>query len=249
MYASDLIQDSSLLSLLEVIEAYYGYKIKAKPLSADHKQQAIMSISVDKNGQWTILYDDNSAIKPQIFCHEMMHMVLWIEGWPSFSLNLKMPFFYSYQFELSQTISNLVLHPQVWNLVAQYGYDERGCYETNRTILSLKNDDKPPILMAEKIATAFCSVSIAQGLLQPEFEETKDELRLLASQKHPQEYAKAESIVLALSLRKVSCPQLCLTALKNVLDIIELPRESLVPSYIDHACPTFRDRILPKDPK
>lgn len=245
----DLIADNRLLKLLDAVEGYLGYIIKTDQISIEHKKNAVMSMHLSEDGKFLLLYDRNEEINQAVLCHELMHMVLWIEGWPVLCVDeswMHLPV----QKEIMDKISNLVLHLEVWPLVEKYGFDETGLYNSDVLVESLKKD-VPPQWMEPGMALAVSGVSIAQGLLQPEPQGVKDEIRQIAAQRIPRSLAVADSIVDVLQAHRPLSQYGCLVAFEAVLETIQAPKGIQRPIYINTPCPGFRHQFFPashKDP-
>lgn len=240
----DLIADNRLLKLLDAVEGYFGYIIKTDQISIEHKKNAVMSMHLSEDGKFLLLYDRNEEINQAVLCHELMHMVLWIEGWPAWCVDESWMFL-PVQKEVMTTLKNLVLHLEVWPLVAQYGFDEIGAYNTEVLVDSLRDNTQPPQWMHPDMALAVSAVNLAQGLLQPEKQDIKDEIRDLAAKNIPQSLAVADSIVTSLQSHFPLSPQGCLEAFQSILEIIQAPRNILWPQYIASPCPGFRHQFFP----
>lgn len=138
-------------------------------------------MSISKRDKWTLLYIPELQQGEATFCHELMHLVLWIEGYPAFSFDEKWTYLNT-QREVIYMLSNLVLHINVWNMTYQYGFDEKADYKIADLIKSVQ-EDSPPACIDPGILLAVSSSFLAQGLLMPASSEEKQELRDIAQKK------------------------------------------------------------------
>ena len=77
--------------------------------------------------RWYIIYKPDKLPPDDMICHELMHVVLMIEGFPgaSFAPWLSQPSWYT---EMANHVFNLALHLEVWPLCERFGYSEEKRY-------------------------------------------------------------------------------------------------------------------------
>jgi hypothetical protein len=135
----ELIADSRLLSILAVIEEYLGYKIETAPMPQDHKALAACSLHLENN-KFILLYIEDELPLQETICHELMHIVLSIEGYPAFRfINLFFWYPTEYRTQIVTMLSNLVLHIEVWKLTDTLGFNEQNYYSLTELIRRIES--------------------------------------------------------------------------------------------------------------
>ena len=240
-YFQDFIANEKLIFLLYEIENFLGYKIKASVMPSEHRKYARLSVSKNEDNKWTLHYIPDLPQGEATFCHELMHLVLWIEGYPGFlfderwiSLNL--------QREIIYMLSNLVLHINVWNMTYQYGFDESNDYKIEDLIKSVREDTPPPNVQTD-ILLAVSSSMLAQGLLMPATAEEKQELRDVATKKILNSLKYADLMISTLHQFFPLTPESTINALQALFDVIHAPKGIINPIFSEHIVPDFRVRF------
>lgn len=81
----NFIHHKKIAYLLNEIDSYLGYHIQAipmHPLESAYRQCGVQLV----DGKWTFQYVPGDIPSQDIICHELMHIVLSIQGWPSLRL-------------------------------------------------------------------------------------------------------------------------------------------------------------------
>jgi len=239
------ITDDRLHRALDEVEAWLGYEIKAVPMPERHRRYAIAGMSLSKTNEFELWYiEDEPPPSQATCCHELMHVVRWIDGDP---LNCSIR-----SIPLSKAPNNpvrqawaLVQHIPVWHLVKEMGFDESEDHNSfMETLIQaiLQNRlycDEPPDRMIP-----FQIVALAGGLSRPATPEKLNCLRNAAKGMIPKALELADARVLAFEKQPQFSPQEFLGALTDLLRLIRTPTESLRASFLSNTCPNFRARIL-----
>jgi len=246
MLLRDILINPRLLNILSAIESVFGYSITCEEMPLERQNNAICSIVSDQNGQWVLQRISAEPACDATICHELSHLILLLEGWPGFGLNLNLPP-WDFRVQTLSMLANLALHVEVWPLVKFLGFDETPVYQDVEKVLipQVKDqtlpqrDDIPPPAIQD-VRAAY----IAQGLLCPVGQDIKDQLRAAAHHTMPQALEAADSMCQAFEKRKPLAPLSCQEALHEVFAIIGAQKEILRVLFSDIVIPDFRGRIL-----
>jgi hypothetical protein len=238
-YFQDFIANEKLIFLLREIENFLGYKIKAEIMPPEDRVYVRMAVS--KRDEWTLLYIPELPQGEATFCHELMHLVLWIEGYPAFTFEENWTYL-NLQRAVIYMLSNLVLHINVWNMTYQYGFDEKAEYKITDLIKSVL-EDSPPAWIDPGILLAVSSSYLTQGLLMPARPEEKQELRGIAAKKIPNSLKFADSMISTLHKFFPLTPESTIKALQALFDIINVPKGIINPIFSERIAPDFRARF------
>ena len=239
-----LLQNTpKLLYLLDIIEEWLGYPIATSPMPQEHKALARCSMSRD-NGRWFLLLDTAGTSSPSTLCHELMHMVLFAEGFPAFSIP---PIwrYNDYRNQVLQMLCNLVPHLEVWRLTEAYGFSEATDYDPgNRELLRLVQSSLFVTDAEPNLAFVVRGTYLAQGLLCPGLEGTHKRLRDAAYSTMPRALELADSILSVFEHNPPVSPPACEAGLYRIFEILQVPKEILTVSYADKILPNAREHIL-----
>jgi hypothetical protein len=78
----DFIKDAFLLRVLDEIEAWLGCEIVSMPLPSDMHSTHAAAVGMCPDGTWCFSHNPGDPPSNFTLCHELMHVVLGIEGWP-----------------------------------------------------------------------------------------------------------------------------------------------------------------------
>lgn len=239
--AEDFVSDKKLLDLLSDIEVALGYKIEAIQIMEQHKSQAVMSCIFGEDKKWRLAIDKKEPANQDALCHEFMHFVLWLEGWPVFYVNnlVRDEFLCA----ALDRLKNLILHIDLWGLVRSYGFNDECAYNFDQLIEGVMRYTPNP-KSDSRLVLAMNSIDLAQGLLQPGPEDKKIALRNAAFQKDRLALGNADVIISLFQNLLPLNPARCVFAAQKALGIVGLPDDLLLPEYTDRIFPNFREQIF-----
>jgi len=239
----NLITDAKLEKILDKIEETLGYKIQAKIMPAEHRELASCSINIENN-IFSFWYIDEDIPIQQTLCHELIHIVLFLEGYPAFILNDPSWETWQYRTQIVSMLSNLVLHIEVWKITDALGFREHDYYHLYDLLAAVENLTLCVKALDPRITLHGQAAYLAQGLLSPAEEGIKTKVRLAAMEKMPRALELADAICLVFDKYLPLSPQACVSALGDILDIIGCPREILLPVFPPVVDMYYRYKIL-----
>lgn len=249
MELRELITDAFLMSFLDTLEATLGYTIGCAEMSKEKQEFARCSVSFTSEQKWILLYIDDAPPSQATLCHELVHILMWTEGWPAFILrqeemNPNDIAYHGWNGTL-QMLTCLILHIDLWKSVKDFGFDETEDYDSLGTNFLPKVVDcdffnyLPPL-----IGRSIQAVHIAEGLLCPARDELKSLLRSAAIRTMPQALELADSICAVFEKHKPLSPQNCDVAFREVLKLINVPDHVIFTVYPDETYDGLRSSLL-----
>ena len=168
----------TLLKIAKIIEYKIDKKIKIGLMAEDRiargARASLLWRKSEKN--FEILYNPDALPSDAIICHELMHAIMVIEGFPELiPASSFMPFWLN---SLIFYAFNTVLHVDVWSMEERFGYSEADNF--NQDII---NDLIPALEQGtafqhfpegSRIFIIFCH--LCAGLLSPADEDIKQRL-------------------------------------------------------------------------
>jgi hypothetical protein len=241
-----MIIDQKLIVLIDSIEEYFGYKIEKRIMPTDHQSLARCSIALIEE-KWVLLYIPNTQISQSTLCHELMHLVLFIEGFPAF----RIAEFWKHtdiRNQILHMLCNLILHVDVWNLTKHYGFDESHDYESdiiNLLIPQIKNGTLS-LFGETNLEVVFVGRAcyIAQSLLCPINSDIKNKIVVFSEVYMKNEYKMAIAICKVFDEYHSLSPNDYIGILNKILDIINAPHEIVQIVFPERFIPNFRKRFL-----
>ncbi|MGR2856923.1 hypothetical protein FY046_12890 [Erwinia sp. 1181_3] len=239
----NLLTNERLIKLTEEIESRLGI-ISTGYMSDEHREVARCSMAYVNQEGWRLLIDPNSALTEATACHELAHLILVIEGWPFFTVCPSIQRGTT-EYQTLRMLSNLALHPDVWEIVRQMGFNEIPDYKPGIDDLVSSIDartlgqDVHPSLVAS-IRGAF----IASALLGPLDEGYEKKIQLSACRNMPDALALANKVVEAFEKQKPLSPTKCADALLESFQILNLEPSLLTLQEVDAIDPNFRAMFI-----
>jgi len=238
------VTDDRLYRALDEVEAWLSYEIKAVPMPERHRCYAAAGISLGKTNEFELWYIEGEPQSQATYCHELMHVVRWIDGDP-LVCRIHETSLGNAPSEPVRKAWMLVQHIPIWHLVKEMGFDEsedHNQYMENLIRVTSQGQlywDAPP-----ELKTPFQAVALTCGLSRPATAEKLNCLRNAAKNMIPKALELADIRVLAYKKQPLFSPQEFLDALTDLLYLIRTPTESLQVSFLSNTCPNFRARIL-----
>jgi hypothetical protein len=199
-----------------------------------------MSIS-NITKEFELWYIEEELQNQAVYCHELAHVVIWIDGAPSAYTVGPV----SIRDEHTRRAWELVSHISVWHFVKEMGFDEAPvhtpCIECCIRAISqgiFHSGVFPGFVIPRQ------ALDLAFALAGPATEAARDRLRSAARDMFPKALELAESIVAHFESRPCLSPQEYTDALIRLLRLLKTPTEGLKPSFVDKTAPGFRSRIL-----
>ena len=242
------IQDEKLLLILNEIEKWLGYAIPvdALPYRMWHTHGA--AIGMNKAG-WYYQYNPNDPASQFTLCHELMHVILGIEGWPLIATPAPLILDHARN-ALYDRLINFPQHVVINERMFTLGYKETDAQpqvQGNNQGSSHEEQAQtiPQAARGVKVKThALCA---AELLLAPPGLLLAKINRNTLQAEYPQCWTLTDAICRDAERHQPLDRQSGVDLLYSVLDIISEPKENLRPllSCIPH-CPQFFDRMVAK---
>ena len=245
MQMRNFITDDRLHRALDEVESWLDYKIKALPMPERHKQFATCGMGLCREAkEFKLWYIEGETQSQATYCHELTHIVQWINGNPS-NCSIDSVSLGGNPNSPEWKAWNLVQHIPVWHLVKEMGFDEsetQNEYMDNliQTVSQGRLYTDAPLYLI----TPLQAIALASGLSRPATPERHAHVRKVAAEKMPQSLELAEVITLGLKKYPQPTPQEFLGVLALLLNMIGVPTKNLKPLFLDKTCPNFRSRIL-----
>ncbi len=231
----NFITNSRLLTLLQTIEDTLGHEIYATPIPEKHNLVA-EGYSVNISGEIpTLLYTPGKKIPEDILCHELMHLVLYIEGFPGFGI----PTFIEENhadYQILSMVYHISLHLKVWELTEKFGFSERERYDSNISAELIPAVEARSLFAGiwPEMVRAGVAIYLANGLLCPCAEATKARLREAAKKSYPQFVELTDTICQVYEKSLPLSPRSCCEGVLAVLRLIGAPIGHLRPEFFSH---------------
>ncbi|MGL4982394.1 MAG: hypothetical protein ACRC4W_06045 [Treponemataceae bacterium] len=210
-FFKDFVTDEKLLQILAIIEDELGYQITAEPMSEDHSKSSYASIAIGVRGA-ILLYPSHQKPAQETLCHELMHVVLWLEG---YNLVVGITEEIDYIIEIKNTIASLVLHQEIWKMTKELGFNEEKLLDPSLLINQINNHHQ------ESLLTNFRTTSrIAQALLSPISKQKKEQVCDAAVENIPRLLEKAVKWVAIISDCEKLTPQAYEQATSTIIETI-----------------------------
>jgi hypothetical protein len=236
------IQDKTLLFVLASIEKQLGYEVSSALLP--EQQRDLMGGAVDmSHGQWRFLYNPTDYPSQLVMCHELMHIVLWIEGWPAWKV---FPFAIRDRIDglLYDFIINMPQHIAISRMVVDLGYTEREKAERDMDKLAQKMKEKSVVPQYHQAPwLKIQAIGVAELLLVLSDPLAKKHFRISLQQSRPLMLSLVDTICEAVLKRQPLDSQSYECLVYDILELLQMQKETLRPSRFDNACPDFFARI------
>lgn len=236
----DFTTNSRLLTLLQTIEDTLGQGIHATLIPEKHNLVA-EGYSVNISGEIpTFLYTPGKKVPEDILCHELMHLVLYIEGFPGFGI----PTFIEedqVEYQVLSMVYHISLHLKVWELTEKFGFSESSRYDSNIMAELIPRVEARVLLTGDwpELVRAGVATYLANGLLCPCAEATKARLREAAKKSYPQFVELTDAICQVYEKSLPLSPKSCCEGVLATLRLIGAPIGYLRPEFLSHPHPGF----------
>jgi hypothetical protein len=238
----EFICNQKLLKILDEIEKELGHKIIAESMPVGHRHRA--KCSIDTQGDKSIFYYIEDDPRQEILCHELMHIVLYFEGYPKFPLANPLLDSDDFCMTVIRLLSMLVLHIEVWKLTDSLGFNEQMCYDNSELLDQIEKPINLQKYPGNPVVIAGYAAYIASDLLCPASMEIKNRLRTIAKQTMPEALDIADSFCRIFETYAPISPESCVSALQDIFDMIRCPKKYLQTVFYDHICSDFRSRLI-----
>jgi hypothetical protein len=231
--------------ILSIVERKLGYSISACEMSAEQAAMFECAVQPLPNG-WTFLYQPASTISESSLCHEMMHVCLWIEGWPTFSRHKSIQK-NSYEHLICVNLLNTIQHIVVWERVARLGFDN----DVDEFVSGIHNVLLPGLLSGnlyarcpEPLRAALIGAAIAQALIHPSPHQVCGEIEAAAQRINPGAFGIAQSLREVYTKEETLSPQSFVAVLEKSLSIVSMPTNSLLHGFPPQSDAQFFAKLL-----
>lgn len=242
----EFLKNKRLLLLYNQLQKI-GITVKPLAQTPEHaKNAACSTISIDiELDTWGMTVIDNQEITDEIILHELIHLILFYEGFPVVGIPQWLAG--TWEGDMLQFIQNMVLHLEVWRLTEKLGFSESSRYNLDTHTLIIQKMQKNEFLTDRH--DPHCRefervVYIANGMLSPVNSGMRRALRETAKRVHPQEYQQAHQLSELCHNAMPLTPESVVPLLGQIIAPLQLPKESLP---VVHACtphPKLRNRLF-----
>ena len=176
----NLIKGPVALGLLDEIEAKLGYTIPVI-YTPPGKRPSERTYSMGKNAEgWSLIIAEGLIINDRVLVHELLHIQLIVEGWPSLSFAApESTPDYSALLDCYKWINSLIAHIEVWPRSIALGFNitphESRQYEEG-TIQPLEAGRPPEYYYPPNLHTGRLALDLASVLLSRCRKDTKKHL-------------------------------------------------------------------------
>jgi hypothetical protein len=251
-----LIKDEKLLAVLGVIEEEIKHDIVEAEMSEE--MAALYTCGVSRHeGQWLFLHETNRVYSDTTLFHELMHVILWIEGWPNYYIRQyytrKNPEYHEKWRgldKMAELAVNILQHPTIWQRGNQYGYSEMD--EWNRQVsddemFSGHHTTEWEDRFVEEYLIGGQALHLAHAMLSPAALKLKSDLKRQAQSHLPKAFQIVEHICCVQEQLGKFFPESFDDARKKVFEATNMPQDILMPDPFDRPPPYplfFSERIL-----
>lgn len=211
--------------LLEAVEKALGYPVRALPLNRESSGLYEVASNINSDGYWELRVLPGATVNENILCHELMHMVLSLEGWPIHLMHERISSNSWERLVITQIFHNLA-HSLIWPRVSALGY----LNEEEKEFLNLLHPSYLKNLYShypQAGRSRLISNILQSVLLFPMNETAKTQILEKASRECPAAMALAEKADKAMSRFLPLTPQSYVMALETNLSVLSMPRDSL----------------------
>ena len=245
----NFIKDAFLDWMLGEIEGWLGYTISASPLPEIMRSTHAGAIS-PLGGKWNFWHNPIDPPSQFTILHELMHVVLHIEGWPMWATHRSIGT-NNLLDELWSRVINFPQHVIIndrMHILKSISQDEQKPAMDNN-VDSVKNQEQnPPFLQQEiTVEVKIHAIASAELMLSPP-DLLPDRIdRNVLQKDYPQCWILADSICRDVEMHRPLDRQSGAALLYKILEMLSLPKENLrpLPSGTRYY-PQFFDHMLVK---
>lgn len=224
----NFIESKKLLPIIDFLEDFFGYQIESAPLNGLDAVNNVCGVQRD-NGKWRFLFLHNEPPSQINICHELLHLCLIAEGWPSMKMeaNLLHPIC-SYCLSILATLPQHVI---VWARGNELGFSESENWtkETQSVLIpEISRSPSPDPHIPETWQDAYYALRLSQALLSPARNTVKQNLKNSARCWRPDILGRAQDFCNVLLAALPSLPSAIAHATGNLSAIVQIPPESLL---------------------
>lgn len=238
----------AIIELAAIIETKLGKKIPIGIMPSERRERAACSVVWDRSMDgFRLLYIPDNLPSDVLLCHELVHIILSIEGFPDLSMPAAWRQLDPWYPDMVSYAFNTALHLEVWSLGALLGFSESERFDD-----AIKRNMIPQIergelfnYLSEDKRTVQTFYHLLAALLSPAPEATKKKLQQVSEQAMPIISAHVQGLC------KICCDMLPLS-IENFFDISEkffaplnIPQNGVFPEYhILSPDPDFRNFVF-----
>lgn len=233
-------QDQKIQALIDIVEKQLGYPIRALQLTEAEFRRLRCGIQRHSE-KLTFRYYPGAIYSSEELCHELMHITLYIEGWPFMLVERDLQKTHGAQF-MEEIIANLFQHIEVWQRGITLGYSEYEMWDKDieqRLIPLVINKSLAHTVSGPALRESCQALCLAQALLSPASRASRNRLKQVARKNLPGALEQAETIRRVCGEYGQSFPKSLEAALQKVLSIARMPQETLLCEFPSTASPDF----------
>ena len=235
----NFIQNAVLHKILDEIENHLGYSISSAPMPFGLPGKPDAAVDV-YNGKWLFLYHPGKQPSQTTLCHELMHIILGIEGWPLWASHESI--------EDGSADENLhdraIYFPQHVVINARYHIVKSIILGEQR---QAKDNSAPPLPLEIVTQVKLHALVAAEIMLSPPDTYSCSFDRNELQRDYPQSWKLADSICREVEIHRPLDRQSGVALVYKIFETLSLPKEILrpLPSGTPYD-PQFFDRMLVK---
>jgi len=241
------ITDDKLIEILARIEKWIRYPVCAAPMPEKMRQSHKAAVALMYGHMWHFLYRE----VPSQFtlCHELMHIILGIEGWPMLSTPelLRLDRARDTLFDVLINFSQHIVINERMHLLGYKEMDELQQGQGSRPDSNNQGQAQTALPQANSVEVKVHALHAAELLLSPQGLLLDRVDRNTLQEKYPQCWILVDAICRDVEMHRPLGRQSGVALLYSVLETLSEPKEylRLWLSCIPH-CPLFFDHMRVK---
>lgn len=218
--------------------------MQAVPLSANNAGMMHCGVFLH-SGRWEFHHIPENALTASCICHELMHICLYLEGWPIFYRKINIVEG-SYEHIILSLLLNTVQHVELWDRVRILGYDndvQNEIHDVQFVLLPRLRDGSLYSQAPSMPRSSLIAACLTQALLSPLPRQVKREIRRVAQQKFPRPMELCLALSDLLDKARPLSGQSSVEVLRKSCEVVSLPKESLRHEFPPNSSPDMFARI------
>lgn len=237
-----LTNNPAIFELSDIIETKMGKKILIGIMPPERREITVCSVIWDRSVDgFRLLYIPENLPSDVILCHELVHLILCIEGFPGLVMPASWRCLDPWYSDMVSYAFNTTLHLEVWPLGERLGFSESERFDDdikNKLLPQIERGELFNYLPDDK-RTVQAFYHLLAALLSPAPEATKKQLQGVSAQAMPMVFAHAQECCKA-------CHSILPLRVETFFDISEMILAPLNVHQQGGILPDFR--VSPTDP-
>lgn len=250
MTVRDLISSPRLHKILDVIEQRLRTKISLEIIDDIQRRMQVACGVIWQENRPCFLYKPENPPHDDVICHELVHIILAIEGFPGLSMPTTRRNDWLYY--IGTYVTNIVYHLEVYPLCEQLRFSETEQFDIDirkHIIPAIERADLNGHLLFSDKRTLETLCEMLAYLMGPASENAKEQLLAAFEISYPRLLAPVQALCDMCRKNIPLSPEKTLTLIKDLLSFMQFPDGSrlysLLPLYhVQPPAPNFREEVL-----